>query len=169
MLTLPVVGETTFAWGQLGRQIVTGSNIGGFYVFEDGTWSMLLKPKLRVSYQLYSTMAFHDRLLMGQYPTGRVFEYDGKKITDLEGWPPKLQGVSGSAREAQTTVIYGGDVFVGVWPWGELWRYSPDSKSWAFTRRMFDHPQLSDRVTHPYDADHRGNAASNLWGQRQRR
>ncbi len=82
VLTLPVVGETTFAWGQLGRQIVTGSNIGGFYVFEDGTWSMLLKPKLRVSYQLYSTMAFHDRLLMGQYPTGRVFEYDGEKITD---------------------------------------------------------------------------------------
>ena len=78
----------------------------------------------------------------------------------------KLQGVSGSAREAQTTVIYGGDVFVGVWPWGELWRYSPDSKSWAFTRRMFDHPQLSDRVTHPYDADNRGNAVSNLWGQR---
>ena len=92
--------------------------------------------KLRVSYQLYSTMAFHDRLLMGQYPTGRVFEYDREKITDLEGWPPKLQGVSGSAREAQTTVIYGDDVFVGVWPWGELWRYSPDSKSWAFTGRM---------------------------------
>ena len=43
-LRLPVVGETTFAWGQLGSQIVTGSNIGGFYVFENGAWRMLLEP-----------------------------------------------------------------------------------------------------------------------------
>jgi len=166
VMTLPVVGETTFAWGQLGKQVVTGSNIGGFYVFENGSWRMLLAPKLGVSYQLYSTMAFHDRLLMGQYPTGRLFEYDGTKITDLAGWPPKLDGVSGSAREAQTTVIYGGDVFVGVWPWGELWRYNPDSKTWTFARRMFEHPQLSDKITHPYDEENRGHAVSNLWGQR---
>ena len=166
VLTLPVVGETTFAWGQLGSQIVTGSNIGGFYVFEDGKWRMRLEPQLGVSYQLYSTMAFHDRLLMGQYPTGRLFAYDGEKITDLAGWPPKLEGVSGSAREAQTTAIYGGDVFVGVWPWGELWRYDPGSKSWNFARRMFDHPRLTDSVTHPYDLENRGNAVGNLWGQR---
>lgn len=166
VLTLPVVGETTFAWGQLGRQIVTGSNIGGFYVFEEGRWRMLLKPELGVSYQLYPTMAFHDRLLMGQYPTGRLFLYDGERITDQPGWPPKFPGVSGSAREAQTTVIYGGDVFVGVWPWGELWRYNPDSKRWAFARRVFDHPDLSDKVTHPYDVENSGNPISNLWGQR---
>ena len=29
VMTLPVVGEMTFAWGQLGQQILTGSNIGG--------------------------------------------------------------------------------------------------------------------------------------------
>jgi hypothetical protein len=166
VLTLPVVGETTFAWGQLGGQIVTGSNIGGFYVFENGKWRMLLEPNLGVSYQLYSTMAFHDRLLMGQYPTGRLFEYDGEKITDLPGWPPKLEGVSGSAREAQTTAIYGGDLLVGVWPWGELWRYNPDSKTWVFMRRMFDHPDLSDQITHPYDVENKGYAVGNQWGQR---
>ncbi len=166
IMTLPVVGETTFAWGQLGKQNVTGSNIGGFYIFEDGAWSMLLEPNINVSYQLYSTMAFHDRLLMGQYPTGRVFEYDGEKITDLTGWPPKPDGVSGSAREAQTTTIYGGDVFVGVWPWGELWRYNSDSKTWAFMGRMFDHPQTSDKITHPYDVENTDNSPGNQWGQR---
>lgn len=166
VMTLPVVGETTFAWGQLGDQIVTGSNIGGFYVFEDGSWRTLLEPKLGVSYQLYSTMAYHDRLLMGQYPTGHVFAYDGQQITELAAWPPKLAGVSPSAREAQTTVIYGGDVFVGVWPWGELWRYNPDSDSWNFARRMFDHPQLSDRTVHPYDEENKGGEVGNQWGQR---
>lgn len=166
ILTLPIVGETTFAWGQLGAQIVTGSNVGGFYVFEDGAWSMLLEPKLGVSYQLYSTMAYNNRLLMGQYPTGLVFEYDGKTITSLAGWPPKPEGVSGSAREAQTTVIYGGDVFVGVWPWGELWRYNPDSKNWTFMRRMFEHPNLSDKIIHPYDVENSSNDVGNQWGQR---
>jgi len=166
VLTLPVVGETTFAWGQLAGQIVTGSNIGGFYVFENGAWRMLLEPQLGVSYQLYSTQAFHDRLLMGQYPTGRIFEYDGQKITDLASWPPILAGVSSSAREAQTTVIYGGDLFVGVWPWGELWRYNPDSRQWTFMQRMFDPPGLSDEITHPYDVENRGNPVGNQWGQR---
>lgn len=166
VLTLPVVGETTFAWGQFGKQIVTGSNIGGFYVFENGRWKTLLKPKLGVSYQIYSTLAYYDRLLMGQYPTGRIFEYDGKTITDRTGWPPKLKGVSGSAREAQSTVVYGGDLFVGVWPWGELWRYNRDSNAWSFARRMFERPALSDKVVHPYDVENRGNAVNNQWGQR---
>jgi hypothetical protein len=165
-LRLPVVGETTFAWGQLGKQIVTGSNIGGFYVFEDGAWRMILEPELDVSFQLYSTLGFQDRLLMGQYPTGRVFEYDGNKIIDLKGWPPVLEGVSSSAREAQTTVIYGGDLLVGVWPWGELWRYNSDSRQWTFMQRMFDHPVLSDEIVHPYDVENRDHAVRNLWGQR---
>ena len=166
VLQLPIVGETTFAWGQLGNQIVTGSNIGGFYVFEDATWRILLEPKLGVSYQLYSTLSFHDRLLMGQYPTGRVFEYDGKKITDQKGWPPVLEGVSSSAREAQTTAIYGGDLMVGVWPWAEVWRYNADSRRWTFMQRMFTHPELSSEITHPYDVENRNNEPWNMWGQR---
>lgn len=166
VLTLPVVGETTFAWGQLNEQIVTGSNIGGFYVFEEDKWRTLRQPELGVSYQLYSTMIFHDRLLMGQYPTGRVFQYDGVKISDLAGWPPVLDGVSKSAREAQTTAIYGGDVFVGVWPWGELWCYNPDSRAWSFAQRMFDHPELSNKITHPYDLENEGADVPNQWGQR---
>ncbi len=166
VMTLPVVGETTFAWGQLDRQIVTGSNIGGFYILEGERWRMLLEPKLGVSYQLYSTMAYYDRLLMGQYPTGRLFEFDGRAITDRAGWPPVLPGVTASSREAQTTVIYGGEPLVGVWPWGELWRYQPDAGNWSFVRRMFDHPQLSDQIIHPYDVENRGYSVSNQWGQR---
>lgn len=166
VIRLPIVGETTFAWGVHAGQIVTGSNIGGFYVFENGRWNKLLEPNLKVSYQLYSSMAFGDRLLMGQYPTGRLFEFDGRSIADLKGWPPVLQGVSASAREAQTTAIYGGEVFVGVWPWGELWRYHPDRKAWRFERRMFEHPRISDAIVHPYDAENRLDTVPNQWGQR---
>ena len=166
VLRLPIVGETTFAWGLLGDQIVTGSNIGGVYVFENGAWRMILEPIQGVSFQLYSSLAFHDRLLMGQYPTGRVFEYDGEKLTDLKGWPPVMEGVSGSSREAQTTTLYGGEVFVGVWPWGEVWRYSPAGRRWTFGRRMFPHPGLSRKITHPYDIENEDNSPRNQWGQR---
>ncbi len=165
-LRLPIVGETTFAWGQFGDQIVTGSNIGGFYVFNGDEWRMLLEPKLGVSYQLYSSLAFYDQLLMGQYPTGRVFSYDGKTISDQNGWPPVLEGVSGRSREAQTTAIYGGDLMVGVWPWGEVWRYNKDDTSWSFAHRMFTHPELSSDIVHPYDVENRDNSPQNLWGQR---
>lgn len=166
VFTLPIVGETTFAWGQYGRQIVTGSNIGGFYILEDGRWQKLLDPNLKVSYQLYSSLAFHDRLLMGQYPTGRLFNFDGRTIADQAGWPPVPPGVSGSAREAQTTAIYGGDLLVGVWPWGELWRFNPDSQQWRLMQRMFDHPAPSDSITHPHEVENVNHPVKNQWGQR---
>lgn len=164
--TLPVVGETTFAWGVRERQIVTGSNIGGFYVFEDGSWRTLLQPNLKVSYQLYSSMAFGDRLIMGQYPTGRIFTFDGRSIVDQPGWPPVPKGVSTAAREAQSTAIYGGEIFAGVWPWGELWRYGPAKDEWRLVRRMFEHPDPSAAIVHPYDTENRGDTVPNQWGQR---
>ena len=166
VLTLPVVGETTFAWGQLGDQVVTGSNIGGFYRFENGNWRMLLEPRISESYQLYSTLQVHDRLLMGHYPSGRLLEYDGESIKELPNSPPVMEGVSTSAREAQTTVVYGGDVLVGVWPWGELWRFNPDQGNWSLMGRMFEHPAPSDKTVHPYEAESRQHPVKNLWGQR---
>ena len=166
VLTLPVVGETTFAWGVLGDQLVTGSNIGGVYVFGGEQWNMIVEPGLGTSYQLYSSVVVRDRLLMGHYPTGRLFEFDGTEVRDLPGSPPVPDGVSTGAREAQTTVVYGGEVFTGVWPWGELWRLHPVSGRWHFQQRMFDHPQPSARITHPYDVENADNSPRNHWGQR---
>ncbi|MFM8580539.1 MAG: hypothetical protein ACKOFW_03440, partial [Planctomycetaceae bacterium] len=160
-LRLPVVGETTFAWGQSGSRIVTGSNIGGFYAWEAGRWRTLREPQLGVSFQLYSTQAFHDQLLMGQYPTGRLFSLEGETLRDLAGWPPVPPQVSGSSREAQTTTIYAGELFVGVWPWGELWQFHPDRREWTLARRLFSHPELSKDVLHPYDVENASNPVGN--------
>lgn len=166
-LTLSLVGETPFAYGQLGTEILTCSNIGGVYVFEGKAWRMVVEPKLSESYQVYSMLNFYDRFLMGQYPTGELFEYDGEKVTRLEGWPPRIPGVRPNAREAQTTVIYGGDLFVGVWPWGELWRYSHDTERWSLQGRMFTHPEATDATTHPYENGCRAHKlVTNQWGQR---
>jgi len=167
VLTLPVVGEIPFAYGQLGQDVVTCSNIGGFYAFDGRAWKTLVEPDIKTSYQIYSMVNFYERLLMGQYPTGWLFEYDGERVTQLEDWPPRIEGVSASAREAQTAAIYGGDLFIGVWPWGELWRYSHDTDRWTFVDRMFSHPAVSDETTHPYERECVAHGlVLNQWGQR---
>ncbi len=165
--TLKYVGETPFAWGQFGGEVLTCSNQGGLYACDGKQWKMLVEPDNKTSYQIYSMLNFYDKLLMGQYPTGQLIEYDGEKVTVLEGWPPRLEGVSPSAREAQTTTIYGGDVFVGVWPWAEVWRYNQDTGEWFFVQRMFTHPPITDATVHPYENECRAlDLVLNWWGQR---
>ena len=167
MITLPVVGEVPFSFGQLGGEVLTCSNIGGVYVFDGESWRAAVEPQLDSSYQVYSMINFYDRLLLGQYPTGLLFEYSGDEVTLIEGWPPRMEGVSARAREAQTTAIYGGDLFVGVVPWAELWRYNPDTDRWTFMRRMFSHPPVTDETDHPYENECTAlGIVANLWEHR---
>ena len=86
---------------------------------------------------------------MGQYPSGRFFEYDGEKVTELEDWPPVPEGASPSARELQTANIYRGELFAGVWPWAELWKLDPDTEEWGQLGRLFTHPEVHNRTVHP--------------------
>ncbi len=158
--TLPLVGATPFSYGQLDGKVLTCSNLGGVYLFDGEEWNMLVEPLLGTSYQVYSVLNYYDRLLLAQYPSGELFECDGERVTRIEGWPPR-------AREAQTTTIYGGELLVGVWPWGELWRYNPDSEQWLSMGRMFTHPETTNETTHPYETQCKDlGLVINQWGQR---
>ena len=167
ILQTKYVGETPFAYGQFAGKVLTVSNQGGVYTFDGKRWKVLLAPDNRVSYQVYSIINHFDRLLLAQYPTGQVFEYRGKGLKLLKGWPPRLPGVSSAAREAQTLGIYRGDLFVGVWPWAELWRYDRDARQWHSMGRMFSHPKTTTKKVHPYESQaiKQGHVA-NHWGQR---
>ncbi len=165
--TLPVVGETPFAWGQLDDEMITCSNIGGVYVFDGQEWRTEVEPVLGTSYQIYTMVNVYDRLLMGQYPTGELFEYDGDEVRHLEGQPPVIEGVAHYSREAQTAALYGGDLWVGVWPWAELWRYNLATEQWSSEGRMFTHPEVTDEVGHPYQEQAEAHdLVLNQWGQR---
>ncbi|MFV2069296.1 MAG: hypothetical protein ACC645_20210 [Pirellulales bacterium] len=167
VMTVPIVGEFPYAYGQLGDQVISCSNIGGVYALRDGQWRTLVDGRLKTSYQVYAGFTYYDRLLLGQYPTGELFAFDGEKVERIEGWPPVMKGVSGSAREAQTIVLYGGELYVGVWPWGEVWRYHRELGEWNLARRMFTHPALTDATTHPYELECKAlGGVINQWGQR---
>jgi len=159
--------EFVYAYGQLHHQVVAATNTGGIYVYDGNRWSTLLEPDVNVSFQIYAMLNYGNELLMGQYPTGELFSYDGKTLKHLSDWPPAMPGVQKRAREAQTLTLYGGDLYVGVWPWGEIWKYGDASQGWQFQDRMFTHPAPTDATTHPYETETKqAGGILNRWGQR---
>lgn len=161
-------GEFVYAWGQLGNTILAATNTGGVHAFDTITrkWSTHRVPDGK-SFQIYAAINYENRLLLGQYPTGELFLFDGTKLAQLRHEPPVMQGVSTNAREAQTLAIYGGDLYAGVWPWGEVWRKDRRTNQWRFLGRMFTHPEPTDKTTHPYENETKAlDPTLNRWGQR---
>lgn len=165
--------EFPFAMGHFRGELYVSTNQGWSYGFDGKQWRVLQAWRGPGSYQLYSTIHWYDKMLLAHYPSGYLLDYDGAGGVVLENWPPGLDGVSRQSREAQTTMIYAGDLWVGVWPWAELWRYDADADQWQYVTRLLSHPQLTDETTHPYDHEvDAHNAANemqyqpNAWGQR---
>jgi hypothetical protein len=165
-LRVSITGETPFAYGQFDGSVLTCSNHGGIYRFDGANWTVELAPTPS-SFQVYSMVNFYDTLVMGQFPTGELYQWNGTLLTHLPGWPPRIPNVSASAREAQSTAIYGGDLYVGVWPWGELWRYDKDHNQWHSLNRVFTKPAPHVNPLHPYEAESIADGqVHNNWGQR---
>jgi hypothetical protein len=159
--------EFAYSWGQLGDITVNCSNWGGVYAFNGKQWSVVVEADDKTSYQGYAMINYRDKLYMAQYPTGFLFEFDGDTMTVLNQQPPVPANVTPSAREAQTVQIYRGELFVGVWPWSELWRLDPDTQSWSMLQRMFTHPQPHTDPVHPYEQEAKAaDVVINIFGQR---
>jgi len=164
--------ETTWSWGQLRGTVLTVTNRGTVLAFDGRAWRTLREQDGR-SFQVYSMLTVGDRLLLGQYPDGSVHEFDGESLLRRERRPPPMPGVVAYAREAQSMAIYRGDLYVGVWPWAEVWRLDRHRDEWSLVRRLFDRPDPSDAVGHPFEGEivaanaaHGTKRVINEWGQR---
>lgn len=168
ILELSTPGEFPYSYGQHGDDVIVGTNTGGVYRLRAGDWKTLLEPDMATSFQLYAMLNYHDRLLMGHYPSGELYEIVDDKVVQIEGWPPRPERASPRAREAQTLTLYRGELFVGVWPWGEIWRRRSPPAEWDLVGRLFQRPTITPEVTAPYEAELTagGVAVNNLWGQR---
>lgn len=168
---LPKWGEFIYCFGQVPNHhshpsIVTASNQGSVHSFHRGQWNWVRHPDGK-SFQIYSSINFQNRLLLGHYPTGELVEWSESGLMHLPQQPPVMEGVSRHAREAQTMAIYGGELHVGVWPWGELWRQNSWNHQWEFLGRLFTHPDPTDQWTHPYEPETQAlDPVLNRWGQR---
>jgi len=168
ILPLTAPGEFPYSYGQHEGAVIVGTNNGGIYRFREGVWQTLRSADPKTSFQLYTMINYYDRFLMGQYPTGELFEIVGDEFIHLKTVPPRPASASPSAREVQALTLYRGELFVGIWPWGEVWRLATPQADWQFVGRMFQYPAMTPSVTAPYEVElaATGEAINNLWGQR---
>ncbi len=159
--------EFPYSYGQHGSTVLVGTNFGSVYAFDGKSWRPIFKNTAGTSFQFYSMLNYYDRILLGHYPSGNLYEFDGQQLRLLPHWPGRPEGVRPYEREAQTMALYRGNLFVGVWPWGEVWRYDQNRSEWDFVGRMFSHPDFSKDVDAPYQKEMiEISGTYNHWGQR---
>ena len=119
-------------------------------------------------------LTWNDVLLIGQYPSGNLYFYDGNEIKPFVPAIPFKKYKSEVGREAQTLAIYNGKLFVGVWPWGETWIFDEDQQKWQKGPRLFENPQSpsgEEAFLEPYhkeifELNLKNKVHDNFWGQR---
>jgi len=166
ILTVP--GEFPYAYGQLNGDVFVATNNGGVFRFSEGQWYLLRPADPQTSFQIYAMINYYDRLLMGQYPTGELFDIQGDRLVHWEGVPPRPENSSPLFREAQSLAIYRGELYAGIWPWGEVWRLPHREGNWHYAARLFTRPSVSADITAPYEKEMNERSAPvyNIWGQR---
>lgn len=155
-----------FTWGRYNDEFLVTTNVGEFYSYRDGKLTQI-RATDGTSWQGYSMLRHYDKLLIGHYPTGSLYQYDEKGLALFDPPIPVPEGVSKNSREAQTLGIYGGYLYAGVWPWGEVWRFDHEANVWIFVKRFFEQPELSIEDQEPYARAMKDKPAPyNMWGQR---
>lgn len=113
------------------------------------------------SNQFYSSTIYGGRALIGEYPSGRIFEFDGTKVFPSDLTPPQISERPNPGFESQTLAEYCGSLFVGYWPYGEIFRF--DGEKWHEPIRLFSSPPSASPFK---DAAEGAGVISNFFGQR---
>jgi hypothetical protein len=104
--------------------------------------------------EFYGCVAYDEAIYIGHFMSGFLYEWNGATLTERVDFPPVPQGqwrsppAKTNYREAQSLCAYGGELYVGMYPWGELWRWAPHRSAWH-TQRLFAHPPCTSEM-YPY-------------------
>lgn len=161
---------------QVDSSFLVGNNFGGLYkIHDEGLEVVYLRQVDDPSWQPYCFLTMHDAVLIGHYPTGRIMHIDEHGLGEHE--PPLLRpdGVPERSREAQALALYGGSLFCGVWPWGEVHELELATERWKPAQRLFTLPEVDpmNPIAEQWDAPYvqlfheaRNGSYNNAWGQR---
>ncbi|MGB3445749.1 MAG: hypothetical protein WBA48_03525 [Xanthobacteraceae bacterium] len=154
--------------------IFVGTSFGEALLYRDRTWCRMVNvndvyscdgsdPPIpdQPSNQFYSSTVFQGDALIGEYPSGRIFEFDGEtvKVSDIS--PPQFKTRGDYEFESQTLAAYCGNLFVGYWPHGEIYRY--DGKKWHEPVRLF----TTEKSPTPFEQEAvKAGLVANFFGQR---
>jgi hypothetical protein len=161
----PQEKASPYTYGVTGADYLVTGSYGGVYRYHEGQgWDTVKTPDKNL--QFYSMTSYNDTYVLGEYPHGKIWFYK-KGSMEISDFPGKLPQSEKNQREAQSLLVFAGDLYVGVWPWGEVWRHNSLDDSWQLVMRAFSQPDSSEGKA-PFTEQMQHLAASdrNFWGQR---
>lgn len=87
--------------------------------------------------QFYSSIQYNGTTYVGQFPSGRLYVFDGRALKLSDFAPDDILNKRNKYYEAQSMAEYCGDLYIGYYPKGEIYRYDHKLKSWAMFFRAF--------------------------------
>ncbi|KMT52521.1 hypothetical protein [Pseudomonas fildesensis] len=173
-------GSYPYVYAQKEGSVLSITNYGEAILFKNGEWCRMsmrddiyscTNPELPIlsvprAIQFYSSINYQGRVLLGEWPTGRLYEFDGVELKPSNMTPPEIAKLSDKrlGYEAQTMAEYCGDLFVGYWPKGEVWRYDHLAREWQFFKRFFSDVEGEPFI--PYSLRESDGLDSSFFGQR---
>ena len=109
----------------------------GFFRFEGGTnWTRLENPNGKRT----QALVVHDGWLWAtSYDGGQVYRFDGAKWEDL--------GVLEANTQNYSFAVFGGDLYIGTWPSGKVFRHEGDRK-FVDTGRLGEELEVMGMLVH---------------------
>jgi hypothetical protein len=147
-----MIGSFPYVYAESKGHVIVITNWGDAVVYDGHSWCRMSRSELDVfvcnefepmvtvprKIQFYSSIQYQGEVLLGEWPTGSIYTFDGIVLKPSEKWtPPPLRNREKIGFEAQSMAEYCGDLFVGYWPKGEVWRYSRRDNVWVYFKRLF--------------------------------
>lgn len=178
-VAVPIQAATfPYVYAEKSGAVLVTTNYGEALLFRDGAWCRMTRtgdtyrcsepqPAMQAvptRVQFYAATEYRGRTLVGEWPTGRLYEFNGSELFPSSMSPPKFAAGDPVGYEAQSIAEYCGDLFVGYWPKGEIYRFDHKTGRWELFRRLFDGYAGEPFIPHserPADAQDRS-----FYGQR---
>jgi len=182
---IQISGAAMLTYAQYNNDVIAITNWGEILVFRNNEWYRMTRVQNTDVWvitpgagmlpqasgkQFYCSIIYQGRTLIGEYPTGKIYEFTGSVLQVSDISPPAellrlTPGFEGDYKEAQSMAIYGGDLFVGYWPDGVILRYDYKQKQWSRFTRLFDFPTEGNFRDY-YAPEHVTAGQINFYGQR---
>jgi hypothetical protein len=155
-----------YIFGTYNDELIIGTTVGAVYSYKDEALRVV-RQNDGTSFQIYSAIKVNNQLMLGHYPSGSIYIYDSNGLREFEHPIPVPPNADENNRETQTLCLFNGDLYAGIWPWGELWRFNFELKEWHFVDRLYYIPEMSSDLECPYEMEMIPVGGEfNYWGQR---
>ena len=174
-------GTYPYVFAEADGSVLAATNYGEVVIFGGTRWcrtsatyddsyqcdkdaKMITEP---TGIQFYSSIKYFDKTLVGQFPFGMLYEFNGQVLKRSPMTPPKFKQEIPRpwGYEVQSIAVYCGDLYIGYYPDGYVWRYDRDMDEWIRFTRLFSHPEPQKDFI-PYTSRKPDGVPRQFFGQR---